>query len=152
MTFLSDVSAAVDGVATGVASGDITKVQAQVEQLKKVLHDNARTLGNEDFQALQLTATAFGHLPAADLLGNEHRLAHAVIADTIIGVGHDLQGFGDGVETFARGIDEADLTSADDLQRREGAVDALLASAASSEGDRRNAIARGEYLSDGEES
>ena len=149
MTFLSDVSAAIDDVATSAASGDITKVQAQIEQLTKVLHDNAAALGDEQFQSLRLTPTAFGSLPAADLLGSEHRLAHAVIADTIVGVGHDLEGVRNGVESFSRGVDAADHETAADLQRRQGAVDALLASAASSEGDRRNAIARGEYLAGG---
>jgi hypothetical protein len=148
MSFISDVTAAIDAlVATaGAAPGDLTKVTAQVEQLKKVLHDNADVLGNQHFQALSLTPSAFGTLPSAAELGDEHRLAHAVVADTIVGVQQDLEGFGAGVETFARGVDTADETTAADLQRRQAAVETLLSAAASRNAEQRNARARSEYL------
>jgi hypothetical protein len=146
MTYVSDVSAAVGDVATSVATGDLTKVPEQIAELKRVLHTNADTLGNEQFQNLHLTSAAFGALPAGSTLGHEHALAHAVVSETIVGVARDLVAFGQGVETFARGVDAADEGSAADLRQRQAAVDALTASVASSEGDRRNAVARGEYL------
>lgn len=148
MSFVSEVTAAVEDVAAAAASGDLTKVPEEIEALKRILQQRADQLDNEGFQRLRLTPSAFGGSASAGDLGQQHELAHSVVADTIIGVARDLVGFRDGVVTFERAVDGADDDTAADLQKRQSGVEALVTSAARSEGDRRNHEAKGEYLGD----
>lgn len=104
-------------------------------KLKQALVDAAEVLETGKFRDLDLAESAFGARPSATELGEEHRTAHAIIADTITGVIDDLWGYRDGVQTFETGMTVADDGAAADLQREESAVGALAASSALNHGE-----------------
>ena len=104
-------------------------------KLKQALVDAAEVLETGNFRDLDLAESAFGARPSATELGEEHRTAHAIIADTISGVIDDLWGYRDGVQTFETGMTVADDDAAADLQREESAVEALAASSALNHGE-----------------
>jgi hypothetical protein len=104
-------------------------------KLKQALVDAAGVLETGKFRDLDLAQTAFGARPSATELGEEHRTAHAIIADTISGVIDDLWGYREGVQTFETGMTVADDDAAADLQQEESAVEALAASSALNYGE-----------------
>jgi hypothetical protein len=146
MSFISAVTTAIDDVTGAAASGDLTRVPAAIERLKQVLSASAEQLEGSGFGHVALTPSAFGASDAAALLGEQHRLAHAVVADTIVGVARDLVGFHHGVVEFDRAVETADTDTATDLQRRRAGVEALAQSVAHSEADALNQQSRTENL------
>lgn len=146
MSFISAVTSAIDDVTGAAASGDLTRVPAAIERLKQVLHSSSEELEASSFGDVALTSSAFGASEAAGALGEQHRLAHAVVADTIVGVARDLVGFRDGVVEFDRAVETADHDTATDLERRRAGVEALAQSVAHSQADDLNLRSRSEHL------
>ena len=143
MSFMGDVTSAIDDVTAAAASGDLTRVPAAIERLEQLLDTSAEQLGSSDFRDVHLTSSAFGASESAASLGEEHRLAHAVVADTIVGVARDLVGFRAGVIEFDRAVETADTGTAADLQRRQAGVEALVQAVAHSQADALNLRSRG---------
>jgi hypothetical protein len=117
------------------ADGTVEIDPAALAKLKQALVDAAGVLETGTFRDLDLAQTAFGARPSATELGEEHRTAHAIIADTISGVIDDLWGYREGVQTFETGMKTADDGAAADLQQEESAVEALAASSALNYGE-----------------
>ena len=106
-------------------------------KLKQALVDAAEVLETGKFRDLDLAESAFGARPSATELGEEHRTAHAIIADTISGVIDDLWGYRDGVTKFESGMTTADDGAAADLSRQQAAVAALAESSTLNYGENR---------------
>lgn len=149
MSFLPGLADLVDQVAEWVSSGDLVKDPDRLADLKRTLVKNAGRLENGQFKNVAVVPSAFGGTDAATDLGHHHALAHAVVADTIVGVAADLLGFRDGVEEFERNVDRADGETAADMQRRQQGVEALVAASAYSAGDRHNHASRAQHLGPG---
>lgn len=115
-------------------------------RLKESLADAAGALERDRFGDVALVETAFGGSPTAQTLGNEHRLAHQIISDTIQGVITDLWGYRDGVALFEKGMGTADETSAADLRAEEVAVDSLAYHASRDDGGQRYRNSQAENL------
>lgn len=119
----------------GGADGTVEIDPEALAKLKKALVQAAELLQSGKFQDIDLAESAFGARPSATELGQEHRTAHAIIADTIQGVINDLWGYRDGVSNFEAGMTTADDGASDDLQREQAAVEALAASSALNYGE-----------------
>lgn len=110
------------------------------------LNDNAHDLDDGSFQRLHVSSGVFGGSEAAAELGFHHAQAHQIVSDTILGVAQDLTRFRDGVEQAVHLVSAADESNAAALHSRQAAVDVLVGSARSSEGDRREHESRNEHL------
>src|SRR5688572_25588700 len=125
-----------DDLPSGLGGDGTVEIDPEaLAKLKQALVDAAGVLETGKFRDLDLAQTAFGARPSATELGEEHRTAHAIIADTISGVIDDLWGYREGVQTFETGMTVADDGAATDLQQEESAVEALAASSALNYGE-----------------
>jgi hypothetical protein len=120
---------------TGGTDGTVEIDPAALVKLRKALRDAAELLENGTFRDLDLAENAFGARPSATELGHEHRTAHRIIADTIMGVTKDLWGYRDGVQKFETGMVTADETASEDLEKQRQGVEALTASSALNQGE-----------------
>ncbi len=124
-----------DAVPTGGTDGTLEIDPAALEKLRTALRDAAELLESGTFRDLDLAENAFGARPSATELGHEHRTAHRIIADTIMGVTKDLWGYRDGVQKFETGMATADETASADLETQREGVEALAASSALNQGE-----------------
>lgn len=119
--------------------------QAAVDQVRKQLHEAARSVAASRFNDLHVAPGAFGGNSAAHDLGTHHQLAQDVVKETLTGLVKDLTKFGTNLDVAEQLIKDADDGSAGDLTRKRAA--AILQSAASSdEAARSNHAARNHYL------
>jgi len=119
--------------------------QAQIDQVKRTLHDNASQVDRSGFKNLHVPPGVFGGNAAATALGVNHFQAHEVIKQTLQGVLTDLEAFRSGLERAEALIQAADEGSAADLNRKR-ASDILTGLAAHDTGGARNHEARNEVL------
>ncbi len=124
-----------DRAPTGGTDGTVEIDPAALEKLRTALRDAAELLESGTFRDLDLAENAFGARPTATELGHEHRTAHRIIADTIMGVTKDLWGYRDGVQKFETGMATADETASADLETQREGVEALAASSALNQGE-----------------
>jgi hypothetical protein len=124
-----------DAAPTGGADGTVEIDPAALEKLRSALRDAAELLESGTFRDLDLAENAFGARPSATELGHEHRTAHRIIADTIMGVTKDLWGYRDGVQKFETGMVTADEAASADLETQREGVEALAASSALNQGE-----------------
>jgi hypothetical protein len=92
--------------------------QAQIDQVKKTLHDNAGLVDHSGFKNLHVPPGVFGGNEAAASLGVNHFEAHEVVKETLQGVLTDLEAFRSGLERAEALIQAADEGSAADLDRK----------------------------------
>jgi len=119
--------------------------QAQIDQVKKTLLDNANNVHNDRFKDLHVPPEAFGGNSAAAALGVNHSEAHLVVRETLRGVLDDLKAFHDGLERAEALIKQADESSAADLDRKR-ASDILAGLAGRDSASVRNHEARNRVL------
>lgn len=124
-----------DAAPTGGTDGTVEIDPAALEKLRTALRDAAELLESGTFRDLDLADNAFGARPSATELGHEHRTAHRIIADTIMGVTEDLWGYRDGVQKFETGMVAADETASEELDKQREGVEALAASSALNQGE-----------------
>ena len=124
-----------DRAPTGGTDGTVEIDPAALEKLRTALRDAAELLESGTFRDLDLAENAFGARPSATELGHEHRTAHRIIADTIMGVTKDLWGYRDGVQKFETGMVTADQTASEDLEKQREGVEALAASSTLNQGE-----------------
>lgn len=124
-----------DRAPTGGTDGTVEIDPAALEKLRTALRDAAELLESGTFRDLDLAENAFGARPSATELGHEHRTAHRIIADTIMGVTKDLWGYRDGVQKFETGMVTADETASEDLEKQREGVEALAASSTLNQGE-----------------
>jgi len=125
-----------DDLTPGLGGDGTVEIDPEaLAKLKQALVDAAGVLETGKFRDLDLAQTAFGARPSATELGEEHRTAHAIIADTISGVIDDLWGYRDGVQQFETGMTTVDDVAAADLQKEQAAVEALAGASTLNDGE-----------------
>ena len=135
---------------TGGLTQSLQDLNVKPEHIKNV-HDAlealAESLKRTPFVA-QPVDPVFGGSDKADGLTLHHARAREVIEDTIRGVIVDLHRYAAGVKQAGVLVDDADLTNAQKLQAKRGAVELVVASTSHSEGDRRNDESRNDPAGD----
>lgn len=107
-------------VPAGAVSGQI---EITIDAIRRIARDNMTamqdnaTSQSSDFRALDLPPSAFGQVPIAQTVGQQHQAAHQVFMDTIDGVIADLETFAANIEASCNAHEAADEQSAVDAQR-----------------------------------
>jgi hypothetical protein len=127
-------------------SDDLNIDQVVIDDVKKKLQHAAEQMGNSRFPDVHVGGSSFGSSRTAADLGFHHTKAHQVITDTLEGVLADLERFHQGIQTAERLVEEADSTSASDLNRKKQAAEVLVTASSHSDGDERNQQSRNENL------
>ena len=107
-------------IPAGAISGQI---EITIEAIRRIARENMTAMEDNatsqasDFRALDLPPAAFGQVPIAETVGQQHQAAHQVFMDTIDGVIADLQTFAANIEASCAAHEATDEQSAADAQR-----------------------------------
>lgn len=131
-TVLGNLSAFFGGIVT---VGELIVIEKEVHDIIKSIDDHIDAVQPHHFGAQGYIApTAFGAGSSAKNLALHHSKAHAVMTDTLKGVKADLATFQDACRDARKYLNDADLTSAGDLNAVRNAVGALSTGAQSNKG------------------
>ncbi|QIK67718.1 hypothetical protein G7072_16410 [Nocardioides sp. HDW12B] len=121
------------GGSTDIPAGAVSgQIEITIEAIRRIARDNMAamqdnaTSQSSDFRALDLAPSAFGQVPIAQTVGQQHQAAHQVFMDTIDGVIADLETFAANIEASCNAHEATDEQSAADAQRAgQGALSGL---------------------------
>jgi len=105
--------------------GDLFVDLTIINKITSDLNNNEDEVKNSGFQNMVVSGSVFGASSIGASLGQHHTLAHSTVTDVLQAVLKDLETFRDGLQTFAKSVDEADTASATDNKLRSQAVTAL---------------------------
>ena len=105
---------------------DLNVDEAAITALLTSLEAAGQDLDAAGFKVqASIPSGSFGGSSTGHELAEHHRLAHAVVTETIQGVIADLLAFHDNVKQTVRVIDETDRDSADQLSKERAAVESM---------------------------
>jgi hypothetical protein len=137
-----------DGGATEAARGlDLAdqKIQEVIESIQAELDD----LDPTEFENNgHISAVSFGGGDRAPEIALHHTRAHGVTADTLNGVLEDLRTFRQACSDARQLIADTDQDTADQLQRTQGAVEALTTASWTNQGEDSNRQAQQDHMYD----
>jgi hypothetical protein len=121
------------GGSTDIPAGAVSgQIEITIEAIRRIARDNMAamqdnaTSQSQDFRALDLAPSAFGQVPIAQTVGQQHQAAHQVFLETIDGVIADLETFAANIEASCNAHEATDEQSAADAQRAgQGALSGL---------------------------
>lgn len=129
---------------------DLHVDERAIQDVLRALNVSSVEFEDDSFKAgARIPTSAFGGSEAGHDLGFHHGKAQQVIADTIDGVTKDLEAFRDGVRQAIRLVDEADQSSADDLNRKRQIAEGFANVWKYSQGDAANRESRNRNLGTG---
>ncbi|MCL2541661.1 MAG: hypothetical protein FWE71_04270 [Nocardioidaceae bacterium] len=133
-----------------VTMGELMVIESEVHDIIKSIDDHLNGVKPDHFKTHGYIApTSFGGGSSAQNLALHHSRAHAVMTDTLKGVKADLQNFQDACRDAKKYLNDADLTSAGDLNAVRNAVSSISTGAQSNQGGADYTAAQYRHRDDG---
>lgn len=133
-----------------VRAGELVVIETEVQKIINVIKQQTGEVTPHRFRNNAfIPAGDFGSGAKASNLASHHTRAHAVMADTLVGVQADLEEFMSACKDAKKFLGEADLTAQGDLKAVTNAVYALQHGSASNHGDTAYRNAQVNHRNDG---